>query len=179
MTSFAEISRDEVARLARRQSEIASRQRDLSRAPADPLDLTEVQGRYDAAYASVGAGGAPAPLPGESRFSYRRRLAGGLQHFADEWRNSDLYHLPGDAMAAAETAILAAAEAAVADKTRGDGKGGLREIRRADRSGHEVVEFAGSPLSWMRTFMNQAQAVRSFRNPVTGAALRPGARRSL
>ena len=176
MTTFADVARDEVGRLARRQSELEVRRRDLSRPAPDISDLADIAARFDGAYAGVGAGGTPAPLPGESRFSYRRRLAGGLQHFADDWRHSDLYKLPGDAMGAAESAILAATEAAVADKTRGDGNGGLREIRKADRSGRPVVDWAGNPLSWMQTFMSPAKAVRAFRNPLTGATLRTGRR---
>jgi hypothetical protein len=175
--TFVDIARAEVGQLARRQSELEARRRDLGRPAPDISDLADIAERFNGAYASVGAARAPAPLPGESRFSYRRRLAGGLQHFADDWRHSDLYKLPGDALDAAESAILAATEAAVADKTRGDPRtGGLREIRRADRSGRQVVDFAGPPLSWMQAFMSPAKAVRAFRNPSTGASLRTGRR---
>lgn len=115
----------------------------------------------------------------ETRFSYHRRLASGLQRYSPEWRDSDLYRLPPDAMDHAEAAILAATAAAVADKTRGDSPtGGLREIRRADASGREIVDFAGDPLSWMNKCMWPAKAVKRFRNPATVAAMLPS-RRSL
>lgn len=180
MTTFASVARSDIEQIARRESELESRRRDLSEPAPDVSDVADIAARFDDAYASVGAGGAPAPLAGESRFSYRRRLAGGLQQYSPEWRGSDLYRLPRDVMDAAEAAILAATSAAVADRTRGDPRtGGLREIRVADRSGREVIDWAGNPLSWMQAFMLPAKAVRRFKDPRTGATLRPGARRSI
>jgi hypothetical protein len=107
----------------------------------------------------------------------RGRLAGGLQRYSPEWRDSDLYRLSSEVMAEAERQILAATAAAVADRTRPDPRtGGLREIRIADRSGREIVKWGGNPLTWMRTFMSPGQAVRRFRNPASGATLRPARR---
>jgi len=178
MPTFAEIAAADLDRARRAQSEIEARRHDLIRPSPDPSDLGDLHARYDQAYASVGAPGAPAPLPGESRFSYRRRLAGGLQHLSPEWRGADLYRLGRDVLDAAEPAILTAVVAAVADRTRGDHRGGLREIQSTTAAGHRITEFAGNPLDWMRTFMSPAQTVRRFKNPYTGDSLRP-ARRSL
>jgi hypothetical protein len=106
MRSFVETARAEVAQLKRRESEISARRHDLAQPPTDPGDLADIHHRYDSAYAAIGTGGSPAPLPNESRFSYRRRLAAGLQRFSDSWRQSDLYRLGTDAMRAAEQQIL-------------------------------------------------------------------------
>jgi hypothetical protein len=81
-------------------------------------------------------------------------------------------------MKTAESAIITSTIAAVGDHAIGNADGSLREIRTTDISGREIVEFGGSPLSWMRTFMAPAKCVTRFRNPVTGETLRP-ARRSI
>lgn len=181
MTTFAQVAREEVGELSRRQSELEARRRDLARpSPPDISELADIAARFDDAYRTLGAGGAPAPLPSEGRFSYRRRLAGGLQQFSPEWRDSDLYRLPSEVMGDAEAAILAATAAAVADRTLGDPRtGGLREVRVANRSGREVIEWAGDPRTRLNQYMAPGMAVRSFKNPRTGARLRPGARRTI
>src|ERR1700730_12207691 len=102
MRSFAEVARNEITELSHRQSEIEARRYDHASPPADPIALAEIAQRFDSAYAAVGAGGSPAPLDHETRFSYRRRLASGLQRFSDDWRRVDLYKLPAAVMNAAE-----------------------------------------------------------------------------
>jgi hypothetical protein len=175
-TTFRDTARAEVAQLRRRESEISARRHDLSQPPTDISELADLDQRFDSAYTLVGAGGAPAPLPNESRFSYRRRLASGLQRFSDDWRRADLWRLGADAMKAAEQAIIADTIAVVGDHAIGNQDGSLREIRTRDISGREVTEFGGNPLSWMRTFMAPAKCVTRFRNPVTGQTLRPNRR---
>jgi hypothetical protein len=183
--SFREVARAEVAQLRRRESEISARRYDLSQPPTDPSDLADIAQRFDSAYnavvgsGGVGGGGAPAPLPNESRFSYRRRLAGGLQRFSDSWRQADLYRLGNDTMTAAEAQILSDVAAVVADKTVPNSDGSLRAIVSNDISGRQITDWAGSPLSWMSRFMSKGQTVKRFKDPVTGATLRPGARRSI
>jgi hypothetical protein len=120
MKTSAEILRDDLGRARRTQSQIEARRHDLAHPAPSVSDLAEIAERYHDAYSSVGAPGAPAPLPNESRFSYRRRLAAGLQRFSPEWRAADLYRVGVDVMKAAEPAILAATAAAVADRTRPD-----------------------------------------------------------
>jgi hypothetical protein len=176
MRSFAEVARAEVAQLRRRESEIEARRYDLSQPPTDISELADLHQRYDAAYSSVGAGGAPSPLPSETKFSYRRRLASGLARFSDSWRQSDLFRLGSDAMRAAEAQILSDVAAVVADKTVPNSDGSLREIKTRDISGREVTEFGGSPLSWMRTFMAPARAAKRLKDPVSGQTLRPSRR---
>jgi hypothetical protein len=171
MATFRETALGEIAQLKRRESEIAARRHDLSQPSTDISDLAEIASRFDSAYVAVGAGAAPAPLPHETRFSYRRRLASGLQRFSDSWRQSDLYRLGTDAMRAAEQAILADVSAVCADLTIGNQDGSLRRIDRTNAAGHRITEWAGNPASWLSQFAGPAKAVKQFRNPTTGAPL--------
>jgi hypothetical protein len=164
MATFAEIARREAQELKLRQSELASRRLDdLHNAPSDTTDLFDVGARFDAAYASLGAGGTPAPLPRESAFSYRRRLAAGLQRMSPAWRDVDLFR--ADVMDAAEAEILADVKKTIADRTRGDGRGGLREIRTKNAAGATVIEWAGHPSAWLSRFAGPAKAVKRFQTP--------------
>jgi colicin import membrane protein len=178
MRSFAEVARAEVDQLRRRESEIEARRYDHA-SPADPVALAEIAQRFDSAYVAIGCGAPPGPLPSETRFSYRRRLASGLQRFSDDWRQTDLWKLPSKVMNAAEAAILTSTIAAVGDHAVGNQDGSLREIKTRDRSGREVTEWAGNPSVWLSAFAGPGKAVKKFKDPVTGATLRPGARRSI
>ncbi len=89
-TTFREVATAEIAQLRRRESEIEARRHDHASPPADPVALAEIATRFDSAYVAVGCGAPPAPLLNETRFSYRRRLASGLQRFSDSWRQADL-----------------------------------------------------------------------------------------
>ena len=179
MTTFREVAAADLNRAKRTQSQIEARHHDRAHPAPSVSELAEIAERYHDAYSSVGAPGAPPPMPSESRFSYRRRLATGLQRYSPEWSGSDLFRVGVDVMRVAEPAILAATAAAVADRTRGDPRtGGLREVVTLTPGGHRVTEFSGDPRSWLADFMAPARAVRAFRNPVTGAKLQP-ARRSL
>src|ERR1700730_16060310 len=147
--AFAEVARAEIEQLQHRQSQIEARRHDVGAPPADPVALAEIGARFDSAYVAVGAGGAPPPLPSETRFSYRRRLAGGIQHFSPDWRHTHLYRLPAAVMNAAEAAILTDTIAAVGDHTRGNPDGSLRRIDSVTAAGHQIVEWAGSPRAWL------------------------------
>jgi hypothetical protein len=179
--SFRDVALGEVAQLRRRESEISARRRDLSQPPTDPGDLADIAQRFDAAYNAVvgGSGGAPSPLPGEGRFSYRRRLASGLQRFSDDFRQTDLWKLPSKVLDHAEQAIIADTFAVVGDHAIGNSDGTLREIKTRDISGRTITEFGGSPRVWLSAFAGPGKAVKRFKDPVTGATLRPGARRSI
>jgi hypothetical protein len=176
MATFREIATAEVAQLKRRESEIEARRFDHASPKADPVALAEIAARFDESYRAIGAGGAPAPLPGETRFSYRRRLAGGLQRFSDDWRRADLYRLNSDAMRAAEQAIISAVATAVSDLTIGNADGSLRRIDSVTTAGHRIVEWAGDPRAWLNTFAGPGKAVKRFINPATGATLMPNRR---
>jgi hypothetical protein len=179
MRSFAEVAIAKIEQLQHRQSHIEARRLDHASPSADPVDLAEIGARFDSAYNAVGAGGAPAPLPAETKFSYRRRLAGGLQRFSPDWRHSDLYRLPAQVMNTAERAILSDTAAAVGDHAIGNPDGSLRRIDSQNAAGHRIVEWAGNPRAWLAQFAGPGKAVKRFKDPVTGATLRPGARRSI
>jgi hypothetical protein len=164
VTTFAEAARRDIKDLSRRQTELRIRQFDVREGPSDPLELVDVRQRYDDTYRQLGTGGAPQPLPSESPYAYRRRLASELQHMSPSWRDADLFVLAGDVMDAAEPTIIADASAFVADRTRPNPDGSLREIQKLSDGGHPVTEFAGSPLSWMSKFMMGGKAVRQFKD---------------
>jgi hypothetical protein len=178
MRSFAEVARAEIEQLQHRQSQIEARRLDHASAPADPGDLADVAQRFDNAYTAAGAG-VPAPLPRETKFSYRRRLAGGLQHFSQDWRHTDLYRIPAAVMNAAEGQILADTIAAVGDHAIGNPDGSLRRIDSQNAAGHRITEWAGNPRAWLAQFAGPGKAVKRFKDPQTGQTLRPGARRSI
>src|SRR5579862_1885736 len=138
--SFTDEYRSGVRDLARRQSELRQRTLDARDTPPDPLRLVEVRDRYDAPYQAIGARGAPQPLESESAYTYRRRLASGLQKFSPAWRDANLFDLGVDALSAAEPQIIADTAAALADRTRGNPDGSLREIKRSE-NGHSITEF--------------------------------------
>jgi hypothetical protein len=171
MATFREVALGEVEQLRRRESEIAARRLDHASPPADPVGLAEIASRFDSAYSAIGAGGSPAPLPRETKFSYRRRLASGLARFSDSWRQADLYRLGSDAMRAAEAQILSDVSAVCADLTIGNQDGSLRRIDRTTAAGHRITDWAGDPRAWLNTFAGPRKAVKRFINPVTGATL--------
>ena len=164
MTTFAEVARQDLADLRRRQGQIENRRLDIAAAPADPVDLADTRAKYDGVYSALGAGGAPGPLPYESSYSYRRRLASKIAHLSPSWAGTNVHDMPRDVMNVAEREIIREAHAAVADRTRGNPDGSLRAIDRSD-GGHTITDFAGSPLSWMRRFMAPGQTVRRFQTP--------------
>jgi hypothetical protein len=175
-TTFRDVATAEIAQLRRRESEISARRHDHASPPADPIGLAEIAQRFDSAYVAVGGGAPPAPLPNETRFSYRRRLASGIQRFSEDWRQCDLWRLGADAMNAAEAQILKAVGEVVADKTVSNADGSLRRLDTTNSAGHRITDWAGSPLSWMQTFMMPAKAVKKFMNPKNGATLLPNRR---
>jgi hypothetical protein len=157
---------DGVRDVAHRQSELEHRQCDFqSNAPRDNRRLVEIRDRYDAPSQSLGTRGAPHPIAEESEYGYRRRLASGLQHISPTWKDADLWNLGADALSAIEPALLRDTAAYVADRTRGEPNGKLREIRSVSDAGHPVTSFAGSPLAWMSQFMGPRFALRSIKGP--------------
>jgi hypothetical protein len=133
------------------------------RASHDPVDLINVQERFDGTYQTLGAGGAPPPLQGESVFGYRRRLAADLQHLSQDWCTADLRQASTAVMDAAEPEILRAAAASAADRTRGNPDGSLRTVETGNHSGHLVTTFHGpSPLAWLAPLMSPARAVKKL-----------------
>lgn len=157
---------DGVRDVAHRQSELEHRDRDFrSNAPRDNGRISELMERYTPAYQSLGTRGAPQPIAGESEYSYRRRLASGLQHTSPTWKDADLWNLGADALSAIEPTLLQDTASYVADHTRPNPDGSLRRIDTHSHSGHPTTLWAGSPLSWMKAFMGPRWSVRSIKGP--------------
>jgi hypothetical protein len=162
-TTFAETARREADALIRRHAELASRDYDVRNGPSDPLDMLALRDRYDNTYKELGAGAAPQPLPSESPFSYRRRLASEIAHMSPTWKGSNLFVVGDDVLDTAEPTIISDARAYVADRTRPNPDGTLREMQKVNDHGHHVTEFAGSPLSWLAAFSGPRFAVNGFK----------------
>jgi hypothetical protein len=169
--------------LQRRQSALTNRtidvgvaerrgaRREHQREAATEDHLQDAFNAYNSAYQSLGTRGSPPPLAAESPFSYRRRLASGLQSHTEKWRDANLHDLSDDAMANVEPLIIAEVAATVADHTRPNDDGTLRMIKKTGDGGHGVTEFAGNPLSWMNAFMAPPKIVKRFQRP-NGSPLR-------
>jgi hypothetical protein len=103
----------------------------------------------------------PQPGPTDRPGDYQVALLQKLQRFSPTFRESDLRRLAasGGLAHGIEAAIIGHAKAVASDLTVGSfrRKGALRELRRTDEAGHATVEFAGSPLSWMQSFMSPTQ----------------------
>ena len=164
---FIEDYLEGIGEVSRRQSALENRNRDYqSNAPRSNDGLAELRQRYNDAYVSLGARGAPQPLPSESEYSFRRRLASGIQHCSATWRDADFHVLPGDALSAIEPALLQDTQNYVDDRTRGEANGKLRRIESTSDGGHKTTSWAGpSALSWMVQFMGPRFALRSIKGP--------------
>ncbi len=103
----------------------------------------------------------PAPRPGESPRAHRVRIIRELIGRAPtQWRDANLdYAARVGQLAPIEGQVVDAAQRVAADRTRGSFRrpGALREIRRADQSGCESVEYMGDPRAWMNAFMCPVQ----------------------
>jgi hypothetical protein len=164
---------DGIREVSHRQSELEHRQRDFrSYEPRNNGRMAELRDRYDSAYSSLGTRGAPQPIAGESEYSYRRRLASGLQSCSPQWKSADLWNLGADALSAIEPILLQDTTSYVADRTRPNDDGTLRAIHTRSDAGHPMTTWAGSPLSWMSQFMGPRFMLRSMKNPKTGEQYR-------
>ena len=121
-------------------------------ADADYADMAQIQADADRIY-SAHSMNAPRPMDGETQLAYRRRLATGMKHYSDDWKDVELGVVAVDAKAFsnAERQIYAdAMNAAMHPAVPGDG---LLEIRRKDPdTGHLIKEFHGQPRAWMSAF---------------------------
>jgi 8-oxo-dGTP pyrophosphatase MutT (NUDIX family) len=105
---------------------------------------TDAQARADAAYATLGKGGAPKAMRGETLIGYRKRLAKGLQSHSKRWKTVELALIPGAALEPIEADIYAdAMEAGMRPTDVPRGK--FREIVRVDPiTGQRRIDFVGS-----------------------------------
>jgi hypothetical protein len=126
------------------------------------------QERYDSLYAALEMGGSPPPLKGEGPVSYRCRLLEGLQPFDDKHLQVNVHklaRLDDHAFSFMEREIMDAAQRVADNRSQGSftTRGALREVRVKDPvSKREVIEYRGSPLTWMSQFMLPGQAVTAI-----------------
>ena len=131
--------------------------RDLERAmPRDVSDkeyraMADAQAKADPVYQAFGDA-APRPLQGEDLLGYRRRLARGLKKHSPRWSNVNL-------SAVADQAAFDNIEEGIYNDAMATARspvdvplGQLREITSSDRTGRQITEFAGEPISWMGNF---------------------------
>jgi hypothetical protein len=133
---------------------------------------------------------APAPLNGESPFTFRRRILGELAGEVDRanrrraaaegradltederrmsgWaRNSRIYDWDSTTAFNFGAEIVGAAERLAADPLQGrfDGSPGLRKVTRVV-NGHTFNDFHGDNMSWLAPFMHPAQCVVDMMDP--------------
>jgi flagellar motor protein MotB len=117
---------------------------------ADAAELARIQARADEVALEFGKQAAR-PMAGETPVAYRRRLAAQYQPHSKQWKDVDLGGIADSALHIAEEAIYADA-VAVASTQPDIPAGTLREIKRKDRTGREVIEFQGSMNAWMGQF---------------------------
>jgi hypothetical protein len=152
---------ENVTHLAHRKSELSARSRDLRSGAADPVEMTDVQARYDDTYKSIETGGAPPPRYNESAQTYEARLADSLKRFSPRFGRSDLYALPPDVLAEAGRVIREDVQRAVNDPAQPDfaDPGKLRRVERVDdHTGQRSIEWRGS----MKSFVNHFNGYESF-----------------
>jgi hypothetical protein len=157
------IDEEGIRDVARRQDELRFRQLDARRtAPPDTDHLAEIRDRFDSAYKALDTRGAPDPMPNEGGFSYRRRLASGLQPYSPSFKDSNFYKFDVDLTDKVEPELVR--EATATALALPGPNGSLRAVRSKSDSGHDVTRYVGSPLSWMSRFMGSGKTVRQFQH---------------
>jgi hypothetical protein len=164
MTSYAS---DLDRQAAQKRAELADLERRAAYARGAPTstemrDSREAQARFDAVYVGAGFGGAPPPLVNEPLHAYRARLVEGLKNFVkpesrplvEDMRKLAMNPATATAHEHFEERLLGEARATIADKTIGDFRdpSQLRRIEKVSENGTRVIEWAGSPRSWMERF---------------------------
>jgi 8-oxo-dGTP pyrophosphatase MutT (NUDIX family) len=126
----------------------------------DYAAMADAQARADSVYSAFSER-APRPLAGETIKQYRVRLLKGVQKYSKDWKDATLRILDDAVLNIAEKAIYADAQAASRDPM-GVPSGHLREVRKRDATGREIVEFMGS---WGDAFGEFRTAPRSMGKP--------------
>ena len=123
--------------------------------------VADVQMRYDEVM-RTGGQSAPAPLSGETRLAYRKRLLRGLMGFSPRFKDVDLNKITeeSEVFDGMEKTVLADAYAVGARPPVPRNE--LREIVKTDAAGRRIVEFEGSPRAWMAPFRAPVRRVVKF-----------------
>ena len=128
--------------------------------------IAEMKAGIDHAYQSVRGSYAPLSHAGELWREYQLRSLRPLKHYSDDWRDVDLSKLADDALKLADRTIRADC-VRVGNDPRLMGEfmppgGGLREIKRRDRSGREISEFVGPVSAMLEPFRAYTARVKRF-----------------
>jgi hypothetical protein len=116
----------------------------------------------------------PNPLRGEDSRSFRLRQLSELKRHSPQYASMSLRSLgsfPQAAFDSAEDRIVADAYEVARNWAP---PGELRERRIPQRGGADIVEWAGSPLTWMQHFMQPGRVLR--RVTVNGVSVTPNRR---
>ena len=122
---------------------------------ADRERFAAVQEQADAAFQAFGDR-APAPLQGETVPAYKRRLGAKMQKHSKRWAAVRLSGVSDEVML--DTVLAEVFADAVGAAAAGEGvpEGMLRE-KVTHSGGHTIVEFHGSPDTWMSAFSGVSQ----------------------
>jgi hypothetical protein len=119
------------------------------------------QAQADIVYQMLGSA-APRPMAGETAYSYRVRLARGIQKHSTAFKTSDL-----SAIARADAAAFNFAERTIFEEVRkfagtsgavADGELRAHEMRSS--AGHHITTYTGDPFAWMSAHMLRPKRVR-------------------
>jgi len=164
---------DDIVRVRAEQDRQLDR---LGRAPTldEQREMADLAAQHRELFADLEMS-VPTPRGNDTPVAYEAELLRRLQRFSPSWRDSNLTRLAtaGALGRGIVQGIIEDAWAVASDKTVGSFRvpGALREIRRPDRAGHEIVSFAGNPLSWMGSFMAPCTKVEGFRDQRSGRNL--------
>ena len=162
MADYSFVTRAEADAL---QAQIAalSKQMPAILSTADRERFAAVQEQADAAFQAFGDR-APAPLQGETVPAYKRRLGAKMQQHSKRWKGVRLSGVADEQMLDIVLSEVFADSVAAAAAGEGVPAGQLRE-KVIHSGGHTIVEFHGSPDTWMNAFAGVSQrAVGSWAN---------------
>jgi hypothetical protein len=161
------ILKENVVRLAHKQSELDARSRDLRSGGDDPLALSDVQAEFNETYKSIDTGGAPPPRYNESVDTYRARLADELKRFSPRWARADLFAMEPAMLAEAGQAIRQDVQRVVDNPAQPD-FADPSKLRRCDKvdpeTGQRTIEWRGSMASFISNFNGFDQFCRKLGN---------------
>lgn len=120
---------------------------------ADHASLAHAQARADSVERAFG-GAASRAMPGETVFSYRKRLAAKLKSHSPAFAKIDVAAITDEALfEPVEATIYADAAVAARRPSTDQAMGELREVIDEDRrTGRRTSTFIGDPKSWMQMF---------------------------
>lgn len=129
----------------------------------DAMEMADCQAKADSIFSGFGKS-APAPMRGETKLSYRKRLANALKGLGEKFKALDLSPIPeGAAFDVLEGQIYADAQTAAANPVI-PAEEGLREIKRRDKAGRTISEFKGEINAFTSEFRRPSGSARLSRN---------------